>query len=98
MATEMPSKIHDIDTTPLTKITNLLAHERKLLTEFIGTFFLFLIISLSAVAGNAGEFAPLAIGIGLAGLIFASGHRSAAHFNPAVTLAFFVSKTNQRKK
>ena len=72
--------------------------KEKLLTEFIGTFFLFLIISLSAVAGNAGELAPLAIGIGLAGLIFASGHRSAAHFNPAVTLAFFVSKNQPAKE
>lgn len=72
--------------------------KEKLLTEFIGTFFLFLIISLSAVAGNAGSLAPLAIGIGLTGLIFASGHRSAAHFNPAVTLAFFVSKNQAAKE
>lgn len=72
--------------------------KEKLLTEFIGTFFLFLIISLSAVAGNAGDLAPLAIGIGLAGLIFASGHRSDAHFNPAVTLAFFVSKNQPAKE
>ena len=72
--------------------------KEKLLTEFIGTFFLFLLISLSAVAGNAGNLAPLAFGIGLAGLIFASGHRSAAHFNPAVTLAFFTSKNQPAKE
>ena len=70
----------------------------KLITEFIGTFFLYLIISLSAVAGFAGDFAPLAIGLGLAALIFASGFRSKAHFNPAVTAAFFITKNQAAKE
>ena len=69
----------------------------KLITEFIGTFFLYLIISLSAVAGFAGDFAPLAIGLGLAALIFASGFRSKAHFNPAVTAAFFITKISSKR-
>ena len=36
-------------------------------------------------------FAPLAIGMGLVGLIYMGGHISRAHYNPAVTLAFFIN-------
>ena len=67
--------------------------KEKLITEFIGTYFLYLIIGLAAVCGGAGAFAPLAIGLGLTALIYASGHRSSAHFNPAVTLAFSDKKS-----
>jgi aquaporin Z len=70
----------------------------KLITEFIGTFFLYLMISLSAVAGNAGDFAPLAIGIGLVAICFASGQRSKAHFNPAVTAAFLTTRNQPAKE
>lgn len=70
----------------------------KLITEFIGTFFLYLIISLSAIADNAGDLSPLAIGLGLTAICFASGHRSKAHFNPAVTLAFFTTKNQHSKE
>ena len=70
----------------------------KLTTEFIGTFLLYLIISLSAVAGFAGDLAPLAIGLGLTAIIFASGFRSKAHFNPAVTAAFFITKNQAPKE
>lgn len=72
--------------------------KEKLITEFIGTYFLYLIIGLSAVCGGAGSFAPLAIGLGLAALIYASGHRSSAHFNPAVTLAFLATKNQPSKE
>ncbi|MBC7979917.1 MAG: aquaporin [Armatimonadetes bacterium] len=54
--------------------------------EFISTFFLVLIVSLSAVFGLAGDFAPLAIGLGLAVLVYSAGHISGGHLNPAVTL------------
>jgi len=60
----------------------------KYLTELIGTFFLFLTIGL-AVTGHAAE-APLAIGCALAVMIFAGGHISGAHYNPAVTLAVWL--------
>lgn len=70
----------------------------KLVTEFIGTFFLYLIISLSAVAGFAADLAPIAIGLGLTAIIFASGFRSKAHFNPAVTVAFFATKNQPAKE
>jgi aquaporin Z len=61
----------------------------KYVAEFIGTFFLVLTIGF-AVRGDAGPMAPLAIGSALMVMIFAGGHVSGAHFNPAVTLAVFV--------
>ncbi|HEX2070438.1 MAG TPA: aquaporin [Thermoleophilaceae bacterium] len=60
----------------------------KLVVEFIGTFFLVLTIGL-AVA-NAGDLAPLAIGVSLMVMVFAGGHVSGAHFNPAVSTAVFL--------
>jgi aquaporin Z len=58
----------------------------KLIVEFMGTFFLVLTIGL-VVIGGAGSFAPFAIGSALMVMIFAGGHISGAHYNPAVTLA-----------
>src|SRR6478736_4905187 len=55
---------------------------RKYITEFIGTFFLVLVVALT---GNA-----LAIGATLMVMIFAGGHISGAHYNPAVTLAVWI--------
>lgn len=62
---------------------------RKLITEFIGTFFLVLTIGL-VVTGGKGDFAPVAIGSVLMVMIFAGAHVSGAHYNPAVTLAVFI--------
>ena len=56
----------------------------KLLTEFIGTFFLVLTIGCTVLAGV--PLAPLAIGSALMVMIFAGGHISGGHFNPAVSL------------
>jgi aquaporin Z len=62
----------------------------KYLTEFIGTFFLVLTIGCTVVPGAAGVIPPLAIGSVLMVMIFAGGHISGAHYNPAVTLAVFL--------
>ncbi|MEM1056293.1 MAG: aquaporin [Bacteroidota bacterium] len=60
----------------------------RLLTEFIGTFFLVLTIGLTVLIGT--EFAPIAIGSALMALIYMGGHVSGAHYNPAVTLAIWM--------
>ncbi|HTJ77365.1 MAG TPA: aquaporin [Rariglobus sp.] len=60
---------------------------KKYLVEFIGTFFLVFTIGMTVVAPGASVLAPLAIGSVLAVMIFAGGHVSGGHFNPAVTLA-----------
>src|SRR5580765_7513029 len=62
---------------------------KKLITEFIGTFFLVLTIGM-VVIGGKGDFAPIAIGSVLMVMIFAGGHISGGHYNPAVTLAIAI--------
>ena len=62
----------------------------KLITEFIGTFFLVLTIGCTVVPGNEGVIAPLAIGAALMAMIYAGGHISGAHYNPGVTLALWL--------
>src|SRR6188474_1392455 len=57
----------------------------KYVVEFIGTFFL--VLTIGFAGASAGDMAPLAIGATLMVMIFAGGHVSGAHFNPAVTLA-----------
>jgi aquaporin Z len=62
--------------------------ERKLTVEFIGTFFL--VFTIRMAVATAGALAPLAIGAVLMGMVFAGGHVSGAHYNPAVSTAVFV--------
>jgi aquaporin Z len=57
----------------------------KYITEFIGTFFLVLTAGLAS-----GDFAVLIIASALMVMIFAGGHISGAHYNPAVTLAVLI--------
>jgi aquaporin Z len=63
---------------------------QKYLVEFIGTFFLVLTIGSTVIDPGAGDMAPLAIGSALMVMIFAGGHISGAHYNPAVTAAVFL--------
>ena len=60
----------------------------KLITEFIGTFFLVLTIGLTVLIGS--EFAPIAIGSVLMVMVYMGGHVSGAHYNPAITLAVWM--------
>src|SRR3954466_15358193 len=62
----------------------------KYIAEFIGTFFLVLTFGCTVIPAATGVVAPLAIGAALMVMVYAGGHVSGAHFNPAVTLAVFV--------
>lgn len=63
---------------------------KKYTAEFIGTFFLVLTIGCTVIPGSAEVIAPLAIGAALMVMIFAGGHISGGHYNPAVTLAVWL--------
>jgi aquaporin Z len=61
----------------------------QLVVEFLGTFFLVLVIGLST-AWN-GYLAPLAIGATLAVMVYLGGHISGGCYNPAVTLGVYLT-------
>jgi aquaporin Z len=66
---------------------------RKLVTELIGTFFLVLTIGCAVILSadaSRGIIPPLAIGSALMVMVYAGGHLSGAHYNPAVSLAAVV--------
>lgn len=62
----------------------------KYVVEFIGTFFLVFTIGPVVIDPGAGSLAPLAIGSVLMVMIYAGGHISGGHYNPAVTLAVWL--------
>jgi aquaporin Z len=61
---------------------------RKYVVELVGTFFL--VFTVCATAFVSGSLAPLAIGAALMVMIYAGGHISGGHYNPAVTVAALV--------
>jgi aquaporin Z len=61
---------------------------RKYAVELIGTFIFLFTIATSVL--SASTLAPLAIGAVLMVMIYAGGHISGGHYNPAVTLAALV--------
>lgn len=63
---------------------------KNYLVEFIGTFFLVLVVGLTVIEPGAGAMAPLAIGATLMVMVYAGGHISGGHYNPAVTLAVWM--------
>jgi aquaporin Z len=60
---------------------------KKFIVEFIGTFFLVFTVGACVINPGAGVIPPLAIGFSLMIMVFAGGHISGAHYNPAVTVA-----------
>ena len=63
---------------------------RKYAVELIGTFFLMFAVATSVLSGSA--FTPLAAGGTLMVMIYAGGHISGGHYNPAVTMAALVRR------
>jgi aquaporin Z len=60
---------------------------KKFIVELIGTFFLVFTVGQCVIAPGAGVIAPLAIGASLMVMIYAGGHVSGGHYNPAVSLS-----------
>jgi aquaporin Z len=63
---------------------------RKLVVEFIGMFLFAFTVGMATNKAGAGALAPLAIGAMLMVMVFAGGHISGGHFNPAVSTGVFL--------
>jgi aquaporin Z len=76
-------------TTPRHASTGFLtATGRKLVVELIGTFFL--VYTVGATVRSGAALSALAIGSVLMVMVYAGGHISGGHYNPAVTMAALV--------
>ncbi len=60
---------------------------KKCFVELIGTFFLVLTVGCSLFPNSSNSFPPMAIGFILMVMVYAGGHVSGGHYNPAVSLA-----------
>ena len=63
---------------------------RKGAVEVIGTFFLVFTVAVSGFSRS--EFTPLAAGAVLMVMVYAGGHISGGHYNPAVTIAALLRR------
>lgn len=78
-------KENNLQETPTIVLNRLQAY----LTEFIGVFFIALSAVLSNIYNNP-VFSALSSGGIIISLIYAGGHISQAHYNPAMTIIFFL--------
>ena len=60
---------------------------KKYFVEFIGTFFLMFTVASAVRFGGDGVIPAIAIGFALMIMVYAGGHVSGGHYNPAVSLA-----------
>ena len=72
--------------------------KNKLIAELIGTYFLYLTIGLCITPPGAEAFTPIAVGLGLTALVYACGHISKAHFNPATTVTYLCAGTHPARQ
>ena len=65
---------------------------RKYIVELIGTFFLVFTVGMTVIGHNSddGVIPAIAIGSALMIMVYAGGHISGGHYNPAVTLGVFL--------
>jgi aquaporin Z len=70
---------------------------KKYIAELIGTFFLVLTIGCTVIGHEVGAVAPLAIGSALMVMVFAGGHISGGHSNPAVTFGVWLREKCEAK-
>jgi aquaporin Z len=63
---------------------------RKYAVEVIGTFFLVFTVGVSVLSHSA--YTPLAAGAALMVMVYAGGHISGGHYNPAVTVAALMRR------
>jgi aquaporin Z len=63
---------------------------RKYAVEFIGSFFLTFVVAVAVLSDSV--FTPLAAGATLMVMIYAGGHISGGHYNPAVTMGALVRR------
>ena len=63
---------------------------KKCLVEFIGAFFLIFTVGCTVFSGGEGVIPAIAIGFVLMVMVYAGGHVSGGHYNPAVSFAAAV--------
>lgn len=62
----------------------------KYIYEFIGTFFLVFTVAMTVFSPATSLVAPFAIAAALAMMVYAGGHVSGGHYNPAVSLSVYL--------
>jgi aquaporin Z len=88
MAISLHASLESVADRPVTEASPSPRAAVKYAVEVVGTFFL--VFTVGATVGGHSSLAPLAIGAVLMVMVYAGGHLSGGHYNPAVTLAVLV--------